>query len=104
EAIGQRARGMVTVNSTSGTLALARGVPVVVLGKAVYDIADLTFQGGLDRFWTEATPPDEATFAAFQRVLIDTSLIPGGFFSDEALDKVVKHAVARFGGTPLLPE
>jgi capsular polysaccharide export protein len=37
-------------------------------------------------------------------VLIDTSLIPGGFFSDEALDKVVKHAVARFQGTPLLPE
>lgn len=104
EAIAQRARGMVTVNSTSGTLALARGVPVVVLGKAIYDLADLTFQHGLDRFWTEATPPDEATFAAFQRVLIDTSLIPGGFFSDEALDKVVKHAVARFDGSPLLPE
>lgn len=104
EQIAESTRGMVTVNSTSGTLGLARKVPVVVLGKAVYDLPDLTFQGGLDRFWTEATPPDDATFAAFQRVLIDTSLIPGGFFSDEALDKVVKHAVARFGGTPLLPE
>lgn len=104
EAIGERARGMVTVNSTSGTLALARNVPVVVLGKAIYDMPDLTFQGGLDRFWTDASPPDEATFAAFQRVLIDTSLIPGGFFSDEALGKVVKHAIARFCGTPLLPE
>ena len=104
EAIAERARGMVTVNSTSGTLGLARKVPVVVLGKAVYDMADLTFQSGLDRFWTEATPPDEETFAAFQRVLIDTSLIPGGFFSEEALDKVVKHAVARFDGVPLPPE
>jgi capsular polysaccharide export protein len=104
EQIAEAARGMVTVNSTSGTLGLARKVPVVVLGKAIYDLPDLTYQGGLDRFWTEATPPDAATFAAFQRVLIDTSLIPGGFFSDEALDKVVKHAVARFEGTPLLPE
>lgn len=104
EQIAEAARGMVTVNSTSGTLGLARKVPVVVLGKAVYDMQDLTHQGGLDSFWTEATPPDEETFAAFQRVLIDTSLIPGGFFSDEALDKVVKHAVARFQGTPLLPE
>lgn len=104
EAIAEQALGMVTVNSTSGTLALARGVPVAVLGKAVYDLPDLTFQGGLDRFWTTATPPDAATFAAFHRVLIDECLIPGGFFSDEALDKVVTHAIARFEGRPLMPD
>jgi capsular polysaccharide export protein len=104
EQIAERAQGMVTVNSTSGTLGLARNVPVVVLGKAVYDLPDLTFQGGIDRFWTDAPPPDKATFAAFQRVLIDRFLIPGGFFSDEALAKVVEHAVARFEGTPLLPD
>ncbi|OYU78090.1 MAG: hypothetical protein CFE32_03120 [Alphaproteobacteria bacterium PA3] len=51
----------------TGTLALARGGPVVVLGKAVYDLPGLTFQDGLDRFWTEATAPDAATFAAFRR-------------------------------------
>ena len=104
EAISERAKGMVTVNSTSGTLALARGVPCVVLGKAVYDLPDMTFQGGLDRFWTEAIPPDPATFAAFRRVLIDTCLIPGGFFSDEAISKVVSHAIARFEGQPLQPD
>lgn len=104
EAIAEQALGMVTVNSTSGTLALARGVPVVVLGKAVYDLPDLTFQGGLDQFWTGATAPDAATFAAFHRVLIDECLIPGGFFSDEALDKVVTHAIARFEGRPLMPD
>ena len=104
EAIAEQALGLVTVNSTSGTLALARGVPVVVLGKAVYDLPELTFQGGLDHFWTAATPPDAATFAAFHRVLIDECLIPGGFFSDEALDKVVTHAVARFEGRRLPPD
>lgn len=104
EAITERAHGMVTINSTSGTLGLAKGIPVVVLGKAIYDLPDLTFQCGLDRFWTEATPPDAQTFAAFRRVLIDHCLIPGGFFSDEALDKVVTHAVARFEGRQLLPD
>lgn len=104
ETIAEGALGMVTINSTSGTLGLDKGVPVVVLGKAIYDMPDLTFQHGLDRFWTEATAPDAETFAAFRRVLIDHSLIPGGFFSKPALDKVVTHAVARFEGRLLLPD
>jgi capsular polysaccharide export protein len=37
-------------------------------------------------------------------VLVDRCLIPGGCFSGEALDRVVKHAIARFAGMPLLPE
>lgn len=102
--VAEHARGMVTINSTSGTLALALGVPVVVLGHAVYDIPDITYQNGLDAFWNDPVAPDEKTFAAFRRVLIDRCLIPGGFFSEEALDKVVRHAVARFEGKALLPE
>ena len=102
--VAKKARGVVTVNSTSGTLALDMGVPVIALGQAVYDIADITYQGGIDRFWSDAPPPDPETFAAFRRVLAERCLIPGGFFSDEALDKVVRHAVARFEGKGLIPE
>lgn len=91
-----QARGIVTVNSTSGTLGLSLGVPVVALGSAVFDIAGITHQDGLDRFWTDPIAPDPATFEAFRRVLIDRCLIPGGFFSDDALATVVDHAVARF--------
>ena len=104
ETIGGSARGMVTINSTSGTLGLAMGVPVVVLGHAVYDMPDITCQGGLDDFWASPVPPDAETFAAFRRVLIDRCLIPGGFFSQPALEKVVQHAIARFEGHPLTPE
>lgn len=104
EAVAERALGMVTINSTSGTLGLARGLPVIVLGTAIYDMPALTCQDGLDRFWTQATPPDPETFAAFRRVLIDRCLIPVGFFSDDAVAKVVEHAIARFEGRTLLPD
>ncbi|MCU0947382.1 MAG: capsular biosynthesis protein [Porphyrobacter sp.] len=104
EEISRHSLGMVTINSTSGTLALAQGIPVVVLGTAIYNMPDLTNQAGLDRFWTDPVNPDPATFAAFRRVLIDRCLIPGGFFSEEALSKVVRHAVARFEGRFLMPD
>jgi capsular polysaccharide export protein len=95
---------MVTINSTSGTLGLAKGLPVVVLGKAIYDMPELTSQEGLDRFWADPQAPNMETFAAFRRVLIDRCLIPGGFFSDEAIEKVMQHAIARFSGNVLPPD
>ena len=104
ETIAEQAVGMVTINSTSGTLGLARGVPVIVLGSAIYDLPGLTAQEGLDQFWHHPTRPDPDTFTAFHRVLIDHCLIPGGFFSQEALSKVVRHAIARFEGRRLLPD
>ncbi len=94
--IAQRSLGMVTINSTSGTLGLSMGIPAVVLGTAIYDIPDVTWQGGIDSFWQTPCPPDMETFAAFRRVLIDRCLIPGGFFSDRGLEMVVRCATARF--------
>ncbi len=93
--VAQRSEGVVTINSTSGTLALALGIPVIALGQAVYDIEGITFQGRLDDFWGDPGKPDAATFAAFRRVLIDRCLVAGGFFSNEALDKVTEGVVAR---------
>ena len=90
-----RSQGMVTINSTSGTLALALDVPVIALGQAVYDIEGITFQGRLDDFWHNPGKPDAETFAAFRRVLIDRCLVAGGFFSDEALAKVTDGVIAR---------
>ena len=102
--VAERARGVVTINSTSGTLALALGVPVIVLGHAVYDIAGITDQGTLGDFWSDPQKPDAETFAAFRRVLIDRCLVAGGFFSDEALDKVTRGVVARLeAASPIVP-
>ncbi len=89
------ARGLVTVNSTVGVIALSFGLPVIALGSAIYDMPDLTFQGGLDNFWTEGTPPDEATFDAFRRVIAQRTQLNGGFFSDEGIRLAVEGAVRR---------
>jgi capsular polysaccharide export protein len=100
--MARMARGMVTINSTSATLALAVGVPVIALGHAVYDIPGLTFQGTLEMFWENATPPDVELYAAFRRVLVHRCLVRGGFFSDEACAMLGEAAMARIEATPVL--
>jgi capsular polysaccharide export protein len=90
---------VVTVNSTAGTLALASGLPVIALGKAVYDIAGLTFQGELDEFWNAPTPPDATLFDAFRRVLAARCLIPGSFFNEAGLKLAVDAAIERLEAT-----
>jgi len=100
----RRSKGVVTINSTSGTLALALGVPVIALGRAVYDIEGITFQGALDDFWSNPGQPEAETFAAFRRVLIDRCLVAGGFFSEEALVKVTEGVIGRLeAASPLKP-
>lgn len=95
EPIAEKARGMVTINSTSGTLALAHDVPVIALGQAVYDIEGITFQGGLDAFWANPGKPDDKLYAAFCQVLINRCLVPGGFFSEDGLQSVTKGVIDR---------
>ncbi|MBE7730093.1 capsule biosynthesis protein [Komagataeibacter sp. FXV3] len=93
------AKGVVTINSTTGTLALICNVPVITLGQAIYDIPDITDQGALDHFWADPTPPDPVTFEAFRRVLIDRCLIEGGFFSPEGLALLVQGTLQRIRRT-----
>ena len=89
------ARGVVTVNSTTGTLSAARGIPTISLGRAVYDIPGVTHQDGLDAFWTSPVPPDPPVFDALRRVLVHRCMIRGGFFSDVGLLMLVDGAVVR---------
>jgi capsular polysaccharide export protein len=90
--------GLVTVNSTSASFALAAGVPVVALGQAVYALPGLTYQGPLDRFWHEAGAPDPALWDAFARVLHHRCLIRGGLASAGAVAMAVENAVERLLG------
>lgn len=91
----EHARGMVTINSTAGTAALAQGCPTLALGRAVYALPGLTFQGTLDAFWREAAPPDAALFRAFRNVAIHTSQINGGFYTHQGMDLALNNSLGR---------
>ncbi|MGE0558039.1 MAG: capsule biosynthesis protein [Burkholderiales bacterium] len=92
-ALLEHARGMVTINSTAGTAALALGCPTLALGKAVYDLPGLTFQGPLDAFWREASPPDAALFRAFRNVVMYTTQVNGGFYTRQGMELAVENSM-----------
>jgi len=94
----KRAKGVVTINSTVGSVALHFKRPLIALGEAIYDVEGLTFQFSLNRFWKEATPPQADVFAAFQKVLVHHCLVRGSFFSRKGVACAVEAAVARIDG------
>ena len=92
--------GLVTINSTTGTLALAAGIPVKVLGEAVYNILGLTAAAPLDAFWADPGQVDADAYQALRRVLVHHSLLHGGFHSETGLQLLVTGAVARLLAGP----
>jgi capsular polysaccharide export protein len=97
EQLSADTRGMVCVNSTSGTLALAAGRPVCALGDAIYNVPCLTFSGHLDEFWSAPIPPEPGLYGAFRRVLVDRCLVRGGLASESAVSTLVDSMLARLG-------
>ena len=96
-----RSQGVVVVNSTSGLSALHHHRPVAVLGRAIFDVAGLTYQGELDGFWREATPPDPEIYRAFRKVVITRAQVNGSFFTPEGLDLAIAGALERLEVVPV---
>lgn len=96
-------RGMVCINSTSGTLALAAGTPVKVLGEAIYDMPGITDQQQLDRFWTAPQAPDPRIWDAFRRVLHARCLIRGGLASQSAIAILLDGLMKRLCPDDIVP-
>ena len=65
--------GAVNINSSVGISALVHRCPVMVLGKAVYNLENLTFQGKLDEFWTQKSKPKQKHVKQFLNLLLQTS-------------------------------
>lgn len=94
------ARGLICVNSTSATLALAQDTPVCTIGNAIYDMPGLTHQGHLDTFWTRPTRPEPGLYRAFRRVLVDRCLVRGGLASESAVATLVESMTERLCREP----
>ncbi len=89
-------QGVVTVNSTVGLLALNYQVPVIVLGKAIYNFSELTFQADLNDFWNQAKKPDAELVANFMKVLIHYTQINGNFYTKKGIQMAIPHILKRF--------
>lgn len=88
-------QGVVTVNSTVGGSALVHHCPTIALGSAIYNLAGLTFQNGLDRFWTEAEKPDRHLFESFRNIVIHTTQLNGGFYCRRGIEMAVENSCSR---------
>jgi len=75
------ARTAVTVNSTAGQQALSRGIPVRLFGRAVYQKPDFVSDLPLPDFFAQPGRPDTRAYRDFRRFLLETSQVPGGFYS-----------------------
>ena len=87
--------GVITVNSTVGASAILHGKRTITLGKAIYDMAGLTYQSHLDAFWSAEDRPDLKLFKAFRNVVINTCQLNGGFYCARGIDLAVAAALPR---------
>lgn len=78
----QHSRGVSLINSTVGLSALDEGVPLKVLGSAIYNIEGMTFQGSLDEFWNQAEffQLDVNLFNRFRYYLITHTQLNGSYY------------------------
>lgn len=95
ETLLEHSRGVVTINSTVGIWTLLAGKPLIALGKAMYDIKGLTFQGKLDDFWSKGAAPDSTLRDDFIRAIAGTIHVRGVYYNQPGLNNAVAEAVER---------
>ncbi len=93
--LARSSKGVVAVNSTAAYAALGFGVPVKLLGRAVFDIPGLTDTSPLERFWSNPTPPDHDLFARFRKRLSVRTQVHGSFHNPSHLNGTAQRLVER---------
>ncbi|MFD2173588.1 capsule biosynthesis protein [Rhodobacter lacus] len=76
-----QARSAVTINSTAGQQVLWRGLPLKIFGRAVYDKPEFVSAQPLAAFFAAPARPDTRGYRDYRHYLLETSQIPGGFYS-----------------------
>jgi capsular polysaccharide export protein len=88
----RNSRGVVTVNSTVGLVALEVGCPTITLSDPIYNLPGLTCQLPLDEFWYSTEPPDATLYAGFRQAVMAATQINGGFYCKAGIDLAVKNS------------
>ena len=87
------ARSAVTVNSTAAQQVLRRGIPLKVFGDAVFDKPEFVSTLPLEEFFDHANRPDVRAYKEYRQYLLETSQIPGGFYSARGRDQLMRLVV-----------
>ncbi|MHC0054890.1 capsule biosynthesis protein [Actibacterium sp. D379-3] len=87
------ARTAVTVNSTAAQQVLWRGIPLKVFGNAVYAKPEFVSDLPLTEFFAQPNRPDRRAYRDYRRYLLETSQIPGGFYSARGRRQLLRQVV-----------
>lgn len=87
------ARSAVTVNSTAAQQVLWRGIPLKVFGDAVYAKPEFVSTQPLPEFFDMPTRPDNRAYKDYRRYLLETSQLPGGFYSARGRRQLLRQVV-----------
>ncbi|THH35682.1 capsule biosynthesis protein CapA [Aliishimia ponticola] len=84
-------RSAVTINSTAAQQVLWRGIPLRAFGNAVYGKPEFVSTQPLEEFFADAQRPDARAYRAYRRYLLETSQVPGGFYSIRGRRQLLRH-------------
>ena len=87
------ARTAVTVNSTAAQQVLWRGLPLKVFGAAVYAKPEFVSTQTLPDFFGQPTRPDSRAYRDYRHFLLETSQVPGGFYSTRGRRELLRQVV-----------
>lgn len=87
------ARSAVTVNSTAGQQVLWRGLPLKTFGAAVYAKPEFVSTQSLPDFFASPTRPDSRAYRDYRHYLLETSQVPGGFYSSRSRRELLRQVV-----------
>ncbi|GGW35912.1 capsule biosynthesis protein CapA [Gemmobacter lanyuensis] len=87
------ARSAVTVNSTAGQQVLWRGLPLKTFGAAVYAKPEFVSTQPLHAFFRQPTRPDSRAYRDYRHYLLETSQVPGGFYSSRGRRALLRQVV-----------
>lgn len=76
-----QARSAVTVNSTAAQQVLWHGLPIRAFGQAVFDKPEFVSNQPLPAFFAAPARPDTRAYRDYRHFLLETSQVPGGFYS-----------------------
>ena len=92
-ALLNHARSAVTVNSTAAQQVLWRGLPLKTFGAAVYAKPEFVSTQALKDFFILPTRPDSRAYRDYRHYLLETSQVPGGFYSSRGRRELLRQVV-----------